>query len=63
MLMKHNSEAQQSGYTAAFYHNILNQELLRFLESGLQFMQNNVPIHTARIVKQWFQQHDLKVLD
>ena len=26
-------------------------------------MQDNAPIHTARIVKQWFQQHDLKVLD
>ena len=26
-------------------------------------MQDNVPIHTARIVKQWFQQHNLKVLN
>ena len=54
MLMKHDSEAQQSGYTAAFYCDILDQEFLRFLESGLQFMQNNASIHTVRIVKQWF---------
>ena len=26
-------------------------------------MQNNVSIHTIRIVKQWFQQHDLEMLD
>ena len=63
MIMKRDPAAKRNGYTAASYCDILDQELLGFLQPDLQFMQDNAPIHTATVVKRWFEQHDLKVLE
>jgi transposase len=49
-------ESKKQGYSAVSYLKILNENLLDLWHEGLQFMQDNAPIHTANAVKDWFKE-------
>lgn len=41
-------ESKKHGYSAASYIQVLNDNLIEIYQSGLIFMQDNVPIHSAK---------------
>jgi transposase len=62
VIMERDANARKHGYTAASYIRALEQEIPRTYESGMLFMQDNAPIHTARIVKEWLRDNSIRVL-
>ena len=48
-------ESKKHGYSAWSYIKVLNDQLKRCWQPSLVFMQDNAAIHTARSVKQWFE--------
>jgi transposase len=56
-------EAKKHGYFAKSYLNILDDNLLSVYQSGLIFMQDNAPIHTAKAVALWFREHGINFME
>jgi len=56
-------ESKKMGYTANSYLDVLDDQLPRIYEPGLIFMQDNAPIHTAKKVKDWFEEAAIPLLD
>ena len=56
-------DAKKNGYTAASYVDLLEEEIPTMWEPGLLFMQDNAPIHTARIVREWLEENGIDVLE
>lgn len=52
--MPGNSDSKQGGVTSAVYLEVLKDMLPTLQEPGLEFMQDNAKIHTAKIIKAWF---------
>lgn len=55
--------AKRGGYSAEFYLQLLDDKLLEFHISGLIFLQDNAPIHTAKQVKQLFDENGVIVME
>src|ERR1700712_5422114 len=55
--------SKKMGYTANSYLDVLDDQLPRIYEPGLIFMQDNAPIHTAKKVKDWFEEAAIPLLD
>ena len=49
--MARDPAVKKNGYTAASYMDLLEEEIPTIWEPGLLFMQDNAPIHTAKIVR------------
>ena len=53
-------EAKKKDYSTNSYLEILNEHLLKIYRSDMTFQQDNALIHTAKKVKQWFENKDVK---
>ena len=56
-------EARANGYTAASYRDILENQIPTLYEPGHLFIQDNARIYTARIIKAWFAEHSIDILE
>jgi DDE superfamily endonuclease len=55
--------ARRGGVTARIYREVLNQHLLPVLHFGTIFMHDNAPIHTAHLIREWLEEHNVDVMD
>ena len=62
-VMDRDAESKKGGYSARSYLEVLEENIPRCYDFGLTFMQDNAPIHTARIIKKYFQDLGIEVLD
>jgi hypothetical protein len=53
-LLEHDYESEKRGYTARSYINILEANLYSIWKPGLEFIQDNASIHSASLVRKWF---------
>ena len=56
-------ESKKHGYSARSYLEVLEDQIHKCWEPGLRFMQDNASIHTAKEVRQWFQDLAIPVVD
>lgn len=56
-------EAQKHGYTSRSYLALLDEMIPTIWEPGLVFMQDNAPIHSSRVVKNWFDENQITLMD
>jgi transposase len=63
VIMERDPESKRNGYTAQSYIDVLDDQMLRCWEPGLIFMQDNAPIHTSHIVRNWFTEQSIPVVD
>lgn len=54
--------AKKGGVTARVYKQILEEELPGLMEPHITFMQDNAPIHTSKLLKDWLAEMGFKVL-
>jgi transposase len=62
-LLERDFEAKKHGYSANSYIQVLDDNLLGIYEPGLIFMQDNASIHTAHKVRDWFKEHNIKIME
>jgi len=55
--------ALKGGVSARVYQAVLDQYLPPILGFGNIFMQDNAPIHKAHIIRDWFLQRGINVMD
>ena len=53
VIMDRDTSARRNGYTARSYIQALEEGLRDNYKPGEWFMQDNAPIHTAQISKEW----------
>jgi hypothetical protein len=56
-------ESEKQGYTARSYIRVLVANLYSIWELGLEFMQDNAPIHKAGLVRKWFRDHGIPLME
>jgi DDE superfamily endonuclease len=56
-------ESKKFGYSANFYIQVLDDNLLGIYDPSLIFMQDNAPIHKTRKVIDWFTEYGIHVMD
>ncbi len=60
--MTRDPTASRGGYSANSYVEVLEENIPTIYELGLLFMQDNAPIHTARKVREWFEEMGIDML-
>ena len=55
-------DSEKQGYTARSYIRVLEANLYSIWEPGLEFMQDNAPIHKAGLVRKWFRDHGIPLM-
>jgi hypothetical protein len=53
----------QNGYSVASYLEILEENLFAIYSPEMSFMQDNTPIHTAQIIKKFFEENGISTID
>ena len=61
--MNRDEESARRGYSSQSYLKLIEDYLPAIWESGMQFMQDNAPIHTANIINNWFDEHGIPFVD
>jgi len=61
--MQSDSEGSRVSYTACSYIKVLQEGLLPQYRTGQLFMQDNAPIHRARIVTEWLAQNNVSTIE
>jgi Transposase/DDE superfamily endonuclease len=64
-IMDRDFESQKHGYSAQSYLEVLDGEvagIFERLDLGYEFMQDNAPIHTAYVVRDWFAEKAIRIL-
>ena len=56
-------ESKKGGVTARIYKNILEEYLPTLIDPFTIFMQDNAPIYTSRLLRNWLQEMRFQVLD
>jgi hypothetical protein len=56
-------ESTKHGYSARSYLEVLDDQVVKYYQEGLIFMQDNASIHTAGIIKGWFANYDSETTD
>lgn len=62
-IMDRDFESKKHGYSAQSYIEVLEDQLPKCWEPGLEFMQDNASIHTARVVRDWFKEMGIPLID
>jgi len=62
VVMPGDSEAKNGGVTSRIYLEILKENLETVLDYDSVFMQDNVPIHTAKKIMSWFEDNDINIM-
>ena len=62
VLLERDPDAPHRGYSAISYLDILDEQLPTIYEPGMIFMQDNAPIYTARLIKNWLEDNGIDVL-
>jgi transposase len=55
-------ESKKQGYSAKSYLEVLEANLFSIWEPGLEFMQDNAPIHSAHQIQQWFKDNGIPLM-
>jgi len=63
VIMVRDPESKKNGYSARSYHAILGDQLPKQWKFKMKFKQDNAPIRTARIIKQWFKDPEISLLE
>ena len=63
VIMERDEESKKGGYSAKSYLAVMEDQLPTIWEPGMVFMQDNAPIHTAEIIKNWLRDNGIQVLD
>ena len=61
IIMERDPESKRNGYSAVSYMDALEDGLLP-MYNGELFMQDNAPIHTAHVVRAWFNNNGVHCL-
>ena len=61
VFMPGDPDSKKGDVTSLVYIEVLADEVPTLWEPGLIFMQDNAPIHTARIIKAWFEENGIEV--
>ena len=62
-VLERDCESEKRGYTARFYVNVLETILYSIWKPRLEFMQDNAPVYLAGLVRKWFQDHGIPVME
>ena len=63
VVMERDQEAKKKGYTARIYRQVLDTYLAQILTSEDDiFMHDNAPIHTAKIILAWLEEHLINII-
>jgi hypothetical protein len=62
-IMDRDASSAREGYSAGSYIHVLDDQLPTIFQPGMTFMQDNASIHRAKIVKDWFSDHAIPVLE
>ena len=62
-IMDRDEVSKRERYSSKSYINVLNNQLPIIWNPGMVFMQDNAPIHTANLIKDWFRDQAIPVLD
>ena len=63
VLMPGDPDSKHGGVTSAVYLEVLEDILPTLWEPGLEFMQDNAKIHTAKVIKTWFAEQGIVVVE
>ena len=63
LILERDFESKKHGYTANSYLALLEDLVVPNYTDDLIFMQDNAPIHTAKKVKEWFEERGIRVTD
>lgn len=63
IVMERDEDAPKQGYSAQSYLQILEDAIATLYEPGQAFMQDNALIHTAKIVRKWFEDNAIETVD
>jgi transposase len=61
--MDRDPDSEKSGYTANSYIAVLNDQMPRIWEPSRISMQDNAKIHTAKIIKKWFENESIPLVE
>jgi hypothetical protein len=62
VIMERDEMSKRGGYSSRSYHSVLMEHLPTIWEPGLMFMQDNAPIHMARIITNWFRDSGIPLM-
>jgi hypothetical protein len=63
IFMERDSEAPRNGFTSNSYIKALEDGLLPIHYADRPFQQDNAPIHRTTKVDEWFEHHDISVIE
>ena len=53
----------KEGYSAASYAPVLDDQIPRYWEPGMMFLQDNALIHKAGVMMRWFEENAIPLLE
>lgn len=63
VIMNRDEDSEHQGYSAVSYLEVLKDQLPTIFSPGMTFMQDNARIHTAQLLKEWFEGNAIPVLE
>jgi transposase len=61
--MNRDKASPKKGYSSRSYLDVLKDQLPIIYSPGMIFIQNNALIHTAQLIKNWFKDNAISVLE
>jgi transposase len=62
-VLERDFESKKHGYSARSYLEVLDDQLPKCWSPGLEFMQDGASIHTARVVRKWFEDNGIPLVE
>jgi hypothetical protein len=63
VIVDRDPDSEKSGYTANSFVAVLNDQIPRIWQPGMIFMQGNALIYTAKIIKKWFEDESVPLVE
>src|SRR5438034_7624194 len=61
--MPGDSDSKRGGVTLAVYLKVIEEQIPILWKPGLSYMQDSASIHIARIIKRWYTNNAIEVVD